>query len=523
MSPLSLRLPTPHDLGLPARFAAWRPLQAEALRKLLSSTKRIKALSGPTGFGKTLVYIAYALIKKQPTCIVTESRGLQDQLMEVFGEVGLVDLRGRRNYTCDLRPGYTCEDGHAARCPFKGTIACPSSQAEMRAATSWLVVTNYDKWTSARKFGQGMEHFKAVVFDEFHKGHAALSRAMQVTIQAREVDDLGVDFPTHPAAEDFVTWKTWATDTRPIAEEAMNAALADLRASAHPKPSVVRTFTHLRHLTRRLAILQTANALNWVVDETHEGYQMDPIRPGRYGESALLMRVPDVLCVSATLRPKSLYMCGIGKEAFDYQEYPSEFDPKRNPIYYVPTMFVDVKHPDLSPLWARNDQVLARRQDRNGIIHPVSYARSSQVIGASRFAARMLTNARGESASSVVDAFKLAPRGTVLVSPSVGAGYDFPGRACEFQIVCKIPFPDSRSKVMQARQHDDPEYGPYLAMSDLVQNFGRAMRSADDRCENFIFDRHMEWFLPRYGHLAPKSFRGFYQRADVLPQPPPRL
>lgn len=518
-----LSLPSPRDLGLPERFTHWRPLQAEALRKLLSSTKRIKALSAPTGFGKTLVYIAYALIKKQPTCIVTESRGLQDQLTQQFSEIGLVDVRGRRNYDCHLRDGYTCEDGAAARCPYKGTIGCPSSQAEMRAAVSWLVVTNYDKWTSARKFGQGMEHFKVVVFDEFHKGHAALSRAMQVTLNAREIDDLGVDLPTHPAAEDFVTWKVWATATRPIAEEAMNAAQASLRASAHPKPSVVRAYTHLRHLTRRLAILQTANPLNWVADETRDGYQMDPIRPGRYGESALLMRIPDILCVSATLRPKSMYMCGIGKDAFDYQEYPSEFDRSRAPIYYVPTQFVDTRHPDLSALWARIDQIAARRQDRKGIIHTISYNRRDQVVQASRFRNAMLVNQKGEAATELVETFKASDPGTILVSPSVGAGYDFPGRECEWQVVCKLPFPDSRSKIMKAREHDDPEYGAYLTMSELVQIFGRGMRHAKDRCESFIGDRNLEWFLPRYGYLAPKSFHGFYQRVETLPTPPPRL
>lgn len=497
-------------------------MQADALRQLLGSTKRIKALSAPTGFGKTLVYIAYALITKQPTCIVTDSRGLQDQLMGLFETIGLVDLRGRRNYGCPMRAGFTCEDGHAARCPYKGTIACPSSQAEMRAAVSWLVVTNYDKWTSARKFGQGMQHFTQVIFDESHKAHAALARAMQVTLNERDAHDLGVDFPSH-SADDFVTWKAWAMLARPVAQEAMNAVAASLRASAHPKPSLVREFTHLRHLMRRLAILSTANAQNWVVDEVDNGYQMDPIRPGRYVESALLMRIPSIVFVSATLRPKSLYMTGIGKLDFDYLEYPSDFDKTRCPIYYMPAMFVDVKHPDLSMLWARIDQTVARRADRKGVIHTTSYARRDAVVRASHFSQRMLFSPRGEATATMVEVFKTSPPGTLLVSPSVGAGYDFPMKDCEYQIVCKVPFPDMRSKIMQAREHDDPEYGPYLAMSELVQNFGRAMRSKQDRCENFIFDRHMEWFEPRYRHLAPKWFKSFYQRVETLPAPPPRL
>src|SRR4051812_12590187 len=99
---------TPRELGFPAKFDRWRPAQLDALRRLLTSTKRVKALTAPTGFGKTAVYMAYALITKIPTCFVTSSRALQDQLMEDFRSCGLVDLRGRRNYVCDMRPDTTC-------------------------------------------------------------------------------------------------------------------------------------------------------------------------------------------------------------------------------------------------------------------------------------------------------------------------------------------------------------------------------------------------------------------------------
>lgn len=513
---------TPALLGLPERFQQWRHNQVEALHRLFGTETRIKALSAPTGFGKTLVYIAYALLSKQPTCIVTESRGLQDQLMDAFGEIGLVSLKGKRNYECHMRPQFTCELGHAARCPYKGTIACPSSQAEMQAAVSWLVVTNYDKWTASKKFGQGMDHFTQVIFDEAHKAHAALARAMSVTITEREMDDIAIPLPTRPAAEDFVTWKTWAVEARPIAEQAMKTALSHL-LNGPSQPRWVRQFIHLRHLTRRLATLQNAHPANWVADDTREGYQLDPIRPGRYVESALLFRVPSVVFVSATLRPKSLYLLGIGKKTFTYQEYASDFPPARCPIYYVPTMRVDSRAKDLSLLWSRVDQILARRQDRKGIIHTISYARRDQTTQASRFSERMYINSKGDAATDLVELFKASDPGSLLTSPSVGAGFDFPGKDCEFQIILKIPFPDGRSKIMQARQHDDPEYGPMLAMNEMDQIAGRGMRSAQDQCETFIGDMHLDWFMPRYSHLATKTFKARFQRVETLPAPPPRL
>lgn len=507
---------------MPEKFQAWRPAQVDALRFLLTAQKRIKAVSAPTGFGKTAVYVAWALISKEPTCFVTDSRALQDQLMADFGEVGMVDIRGRRNYVCELHPdeGYTCEQGYQGGCPYKGTIACPSSAAEMRAATSLLVSTNYDKWTASKRYGTGMTHFKRVVFDEGHESHNALARSLQVVLHHPERERLlGMDPPVD--AESLVAWKTWAIEGRAVVEAELQRALAKLK-SANPRPSQVRHALHVKNLHRRLGTLATCNPSNWVVEEIEKGFQFDPVRPGRYAESNLLLRVPEVVIISATLRPKSLFMIGQGIDTFDFREFDSEFDPIRNPIYHVPTMRVDARATDLSMLYVRLDQIAAKRRDRKGIIHTVSYARRDELMARSRFMDSMFINDRGEAPTKMIEDFKAAGDGSILVSPAVGQGHDFPMQTCEWQLLCKVPFPPP-SKILKARTQDDPEYPYYLAMQRMVQTFGRAMRSRDDRCENFICDDHIEWFLPRYGHLAPKSFHMFFKTVSVLPQPPARL
>lgn len=518
-----MKLPSPGECGLPEKFDRWRPNQEEALDRLRRSTTRARALCSPTGSGKTLIYVTDAILSKEPTCFVTDNRALQDQLMDDYSSIGMVDIRGRNNYTCDLKEDYTCEDGYAARCPYKGTVACPSSAAEMRAAASSLVVTNYPKWIAARKFGQGMAHFKRVVFDEGHRAPDALAEAMQVRLSAHEVQEiLGLDFPHASQAETFAVWKPWAAEARALAEQMMLAARSRITSGGDPPQVWVRHFTHLRNLTRRLGIISTANPTNWIVEELPKGYQFDPIRPGRYAESTLLLRVPSITVVSATLRPKTMFMIGIGKKDFEFHEYPSDFDPKRCPIYWIRTMRVDKRAQSLAMVWARLDQVASRRRDRNGIVHTISFTRRDEVVESSRFSSSMLINERGEPATEMVQQFKETYPGAILVSPSVGAGFDFPGRQCEWQFVCKIPFPPP-SLILKARTDDDPEYPYYLAMQKLVQNFGRGMRSREDQCENFIPDDHLEWFLPRYGHLAPRWFHNFVREVTTLPQPPPKL
>lgn len=469
----------------------------------------------------TPAYVAGALLSQLPTALVTESRALQSQILNEFDSCGVADLRGRRNYDCGF--GDTCEEGYARRCPYKGSVTCPSSQAEMRAATSMLVVTNYDKWTASRKAG-ALQHIEQVVFDEAHSAPDALARAMQVTLNYHEMNELlGLDFPDARQADEFVNWKPWLATARAAAEAARIAVRVRIAQASQPKRQWVRELVHFQNLCRKLAVLSTANPNNWIVEEVDKGYQFDPVRPGRYAEGALFCGIQSVVVVSATLRPKTLFMLGVPQTDFEFREFDSSFDPARCPIYHIPTMRVDKRATDLSMLWVRLDQIAARRQDRKGIVHTISYARRDEIMAKSRFAPKMLINPRGEAATDIIEQFRRSPAGTMLVSPSVGAGFDFAGRDCEFQFICKIPFPDGRSKIVQARQSDDKEYGAYQAMNKLVQTFGRGMRSQEDRCENFIADDHIEWFLPRYRHLAPRSFHAFFRRVDSVPPPPDRL
>ena len=490
---------------------------------MITSPKRTVALSAPTGSGKSPAYVAAAILSGKSTCIVTNSKGLQSQLMADFASIGMVDIRGRNNYQCGLRDDYTCQEGYAMRCPYRGTVQCPSSQAEMRATISKLVVTNYAKWTSCSRSEDGwMKHFEQVIFDEGHDAPDALAAAMQFTLTSNDIEKvLELDYPL--TVDSFACWKIWAARAREAAEDKLLELKYRLEEVTNPKPSWVKEMMHVKNLVRRLTILSTARPDNWVVDEVEGGFQFDPIWPGQYAEGILLLHIPRIVIVSATLRPKTLYMLGLSKGSFDFSEFDSDFDRSRCPIYWIPTMRVDVRATDLSPLWVRLDQVMARRRDRKGVIHTTSYERQNAIKTHSRFRDSIMVNTRGESIMWVLDKFRAAGPGTTLASPSVSTGFDFPGKDCEWQFLCKIPFPDGRAKIQQARQAADREYGPYGAMQSMVQSFGRGMRSREDQCEGIICDDHLQWFLPKFGHLAPKSFHSHFRRVEVVPQPPVAL
>ncbi len=520
------KIPTPQQLGLPPKFDKWRSGQEEFIDVIITSDKRAKVGCAPTGFGKSPAVVGAAVRSGLPTCIVTATNGLLDQYMADFQSMGMVSLKGKRQYKCDFKPedpSYSCEEGHAGRCPYKGSIGCPLSQAEMAAATSSLVVSNYAKWTSSKMFGQGMQHFQQVIFDEGHETAEALADALQVVLNRKEIEDgLQLDFPAHKEQDNMLEWKRWASNARAAAEAAMMAAQARITGISDPKPTHVKHFTHMRNLCKRLAVINTCRALDWVVDEIDGGFQFDPIRPGRYAESNLLFNIPSIIVVSATVHPKTMYMIGMGKDTFEFREFDSDFDPKRCPLYYLPIMRVDARAGSLDQIWLTLDQFANKRKDRNGIVHTISYTRREEILATSRHASRMIFNERGQPIASTIDKYRSIYPGAIMVTPSVEAGYDFRKKECEWQFICKIPF-DPPSKILKAREADDPDYRAYRAIQRLNQIPGRGMRSKDDQCETLIGDMHLDWFLPKYRHLTSKSFRRFFKQVSVLPQPPERL
>ncbi len=94
---------------------------------------------------------------------------------------------------------------------------------------------------------------------------------------------------------------------------------------------------------------------------------------------------------------------------------------------------------------------------------------------------------------------------------------------CEFQIIAKVPFPDNRAKIMQARGKADPLYIPYLTIQTLIQATGRGMRYPQDQCENFLIDDHIARLLASHRENFLDWWLKLYHRTDLIPDPPPRL
>ena len=498
----------PSDFGAPTALGTFRPQQAEVFEKLLYSGRRVDVAALPTGVGKSLLAWTYARATQARAVILTASRALQDQYMRDFAPVGLVDVRGMSNYPCVLERETACADGpcmDGLTCPVKDR--CPYFAAVARAVAAPIVVTNYDFWFA---HPEGLGKRDLLILDEAHAVRDNIASAAGAHFNARDLKLPEGSFVDAP----LDAWRAWAQAQRTLAGETL--------ARESLKGSERRLVRSLWERLSRVAIIPDEALADWAVDYVPGKFlSIEPILPQRYTESVLLRGIPKVLLMSATIRPQDLDDLGVEADDRHFWETGSPFPPENRPVYRIELGFnMNYYTSETNLLYqvAVIDNLIHRRRDRKGIIHSVSYKRAQFLKQHSRFGDMMLAPADWE-AREAVESFKRDPRPRILVSPSVETGVDFPYDLAEYQVIAKVPYPNTLSGIAAARQAADKDYGTKIAVARLVQMAGRIVRAADDSGETFIVDDSVNHLMRRYRTLFPAWFRAAYREASAVDAP----
>lgn len=543
-------LPPPNELGFAPKFIDWRPEQLDGINFAIDQFergKRVVAISAPTGSGKSLLAMTVAQLTPgvRRAVYLTSTKGLEDQVEEDFRNVGAFDIRGQKNYPClaldtggehhklarggGFRKSVAgCDEGpchfgvSCSLAPERGNSpsspqpACAYYGAVWSARRSGLVVTNYAYWLSMNRHGGGLGDFDLLILDEGHNADAELERFLTFEL---DEEDAWRGRVMLPATDALPVWRDWANKALP--------ALKDM-VDETAKPDTAWAMDEIRQLKETHTRFETLAGIepeHWVIERTATGAKFSPIRVGKY-RHALLGDIPKVLILSATLTRKAVSRLGIANKDYGFIELPSSFPVERRPVRLItaaPAVWVDSKHNTEGDfdLWRlRIDNLIRPRIAKgSGIIHTVSYKRAKHLVRTSQFRDRMIMPADSRGTIEAVEKFKNSTEPVILVSPAVHTGYDFPYDAARWQIIGKLPFPDSRGPIMEARTKDDKEYFAFSTAATLQQMAGRIVRAEDDWGETLIVDNNMSWFVNRYGYLFTRSFLDSYEELSYLPQP----
>lgn len=531
---------SPSDIGLPDKFAGWRPNQFAAVERILDSDKRFVMLCLSTGSGKTAIYYAAALLSEVRTAVLTATKGLMDQIASEMNTLS-TDIRGQGNYHCpiarDFRlPRYTtvddapCQCGYRCRLKWKG---CQYYDQYRAAQAANIFCTNYQMWMNDSQqdrangdlqYGyipDGLGHVqtivlkdeqavKMLVLDEAHSADEMLTLFLGVDITRKECFEMGMEWLGGGHGLD--EWREWAIQNNTVITAKLEAEKERMKGQNGSGWS--RQLKRYRDMKRKLDKLSDMRAEDdWILTENQDrqdrqerkdnsaksiwSVRLDPLVPARYAEKVLWRGVEKIVLVSATVRPKTAELLGIDNSELEFVEFPSNFDPKRRPMISIPSVQMNFKaerDDSKMRLWlARMDSVVDKLQHWKGVIHGTSYRRCEFIMNNSRHSSIMITHGPRDRAE-MVELFKQMEAPAILVSPSISTGYDFAHSHSRWQIITKVPFASVTDPLVKARQHRDKEYGLMLAAQTLMQSYGRIVRADDDWGVTVMLDDNFSWF-----------------------------
>jgi Rad3-related DNA helicase len=542
-----------------------RPKQLDALTRIneaFRSGKRIVVLEMPTGGGKSPICMTAARAVRAmdgQTSFLTVQKSLQDQYTRDFPAPEIEVLKGRANYPCSLSGGNCGSDAPCKKAKkgilpecVKGGGSCDAPNKDvMRAAVQLQLPAESHLcpyWNQLQKchdsaitlfnfssflFQQRIKRFgkrDLMLIDEAHKIEGQIMSFVTVELEQYALNILGVELDDTIRTKEQLL--TWLRDNRIL--ERLQKALDNKKDKTDPEAvadDLDQMQTELlENLQMKLQIFMGAvDKSEWVFEvQKYFRFKQEskklvarPLFGKDFAQDLLFSKGDRALVMSATILDVKLWARNLG---FDPSEVAlvqtaCDFPVANRPIHleYCGSMGYkyfsreqNPKDPTEPKFVKKVAQILERHQGQRGLIHCQSHA-LAKLIRENVQNDRLLFQDDFENKDALFAAHDSRPD-SVIVSPGIKEGFDFKNDRARFQIIAKVPFASMTDLVVKERMNRQPEWYGWLAALDLVQSYGRIVRSAEDWGTTYIVDSGFEGFCARNGNLLPVWFREAFRK-----------
>ncbi len=449
------------------------------------------------------------ILQAQTGFVLTKTKQLQTQYFEEFPEIQV--CKGKKNYPCILpNQGHKTVDEALCQAgwPCNRKSYCPYFVDLKKARAASEVVFNYAMWLSSSQYAGMFTACDVLIADEGHELEKEVVKFSSIILRQPHFSKWGIDVPSFLEVEDYAEWAKQMRPRISNGKDALEKQLLELpEVITFEQERMLDSLRELSTLQRALSqVIAAPDAGRWYIRSWKNGsVEMVPVWASRHVRKIFDAAGTKAIVMSATLLPTEQTAKRMGLDSgYEFIEVDSNFDPGRSPILFQPVARLSRKNleqklPDL--VTALDEILYDHLPDERGLVHTSNYYIRDYVLANSRFAKEMISH-EGSNREVIIRDFLDGKGPPVLVSPSIGTGFDGKGDKARFQVILKYPFPDLGDPLVRMRMEEDKESYDYDANAAFIQTCGRIMRSYDDRGMTYVLDGQLSrMFSSRPNHF----------------------
>ena len=511
----------------------------EFVKKTINSGKKYCLLNASVGSGKSYFGIMFTnwyknnVNKKAKFDFLTNSKILQDQYISDFGFIK--NLKGRVNYKCD--PFNTdCSKGWELCKATPQQKECGDDCPYIKAKNQWnsadIGLTNFHLYNTFAIYVQNvLEDRKGnvLIIDEAHDFESVFCDFISTTLSAKALKKYGFELKKIEDYDRTISSIKTISQYIGFIEKQFLKDLTDKmdwfetekkkKTSRKVRNEYAKYIQHCESQQEKFKYLikeYDKNKDNWVLDisindkeKMYSGVMLDakPVWGNDYIKETIFKNYDHVIFMSGTILNKDMfsYINGIHPKLTAYHNVDSDFPLKNRPIYYmkgIGKMSYNQKHETFVEQLKYIEKILKKYPDKKGIIHCGTYEISSWLK-------ERLHNSRllfhdPENRDEILEKHLTSKKPTIIVSPSMISGVDLKDESSRFQLILKIPFPFLGSEKIKQRMKTNKDWYSWKTVVDIIQQYGRSIRSIDDYADTYILDDSFNDVLKYNSHLIPR-------------------
>ena len=515
--------------------SSFRKYQKEVIEKiaeLFESGVRCILLDAPVGFGKSYVNTAFARIFE--SFYTTPQLTLIDQILRDPRLQGIFkDIRGRQNYRCKYDPNATVDVGMCERqvnFPCNKYEECPY-WIRKRECLKWSPVLMSFAYFILEGRTEGFEYSfrprELLIVDEGHSIDRHIVDHMSLIVSPvslpgvyesvrRWIQD---EYRDSNEVRGFVeTVRDYVKEQLSYVQTTLDGGVALSREEAMMKKKLEDWLT-LANLFLEDESNEWVWSVRWMTlpDGSKRKYLViQPVYARAFGYELVWRRAERYIISSATIIDAEMFIKETGLDRavlpseVAHLKVPMTFPARNRPIIdaTVGKLTIDERSRNIGKAVRMIEEIL-RREPGNVAIHCHSYEFMRMLARFIHpcYVDRIITH-EPEDREKALEEWKRS-RGKVFACVAFTEGQDWKGEICDAQILLKTPYPDSENDARVKRRLEKKEWVWYRleALKQVMQAYGRAIRSEDDKARFYVIDSSFEDLISWCWKWIPSWFK----------------